>query len=112
MLFPKTAQLPGCCFRLKAAIDVDGSIGETFTCVVCEDDDGIPIEESRISKQDKNAIQAHYIPARRDPTDHTSYSANILLERALRATDRSAEREDIRDLTGQICDSLVDNEPI
>jgi len=99
-------------FRLQAAIDVDGDIEETFTCVVREDDDGVPIEESRVSKQDRNAIQVHYIPARRDPTDHISYSANALLGRALRAADWSAEREDIRDLTGQIGDSLVDNEAI
>lgn len=99
-------------FRLKATLDVDGDIEENFTCVIREDDDGIPIEESRVSKQDRNAIQVHYIPARRDPADHISYSANALLGRALRAADWSAEREEIVDLTGQIGSSLAGNEAI
>lgn len=99
-------------FRLKATIDDDGDIEETFTCVIREGDDGAPIEESRVSKQDRNAIQVHYIPARRDPADHISYSANALLGRALRAADWGVEREDIRDLTGQIGDSLLGNEAI
>ncbi|MRR50324.1 MAG: DUF2813 domain-containing protein [Rhodocyclaceae bacterium] len=99
-------------FRLRATIDQDDDIEESFTYVISEDEDGVPIEESRVSKQDRSAIQVHYLPARRDPADHISYSANALLGRALRSADWSAEREVISTLTEQIRDELTDNEAI
>lgn len=99
-------------FRLKATIDQDDDIEESFTFVVSEDDDGNPTEESRVSKQDRSAIQVHYLPARRDPADHISYSANALLGRALRSADWSAERDEIGMLTGKIGDELRDNAAI
>lgn len=99
-------------FRMKATVDQDNDIEETFTCVLREDAEGNPIEESRVSKQDRNAVQVHYLPARRDPADHISYSANALLGRALRAADWSVEREAVNDLTEQISESLTGNEAI
>lgn len=99
-------------FRLKATIDQDGDIEESFTYVISEDADGIPIEQNRVSKQDRSAIQVHYLPARRDPADHISYSANALLGRALRSADWSAEREEIATLTDQISEELTDNAAI
>lgn len=99
-------------FRLKAVLDSDGEIEETFTYVVTEGPDGAPLEESRVSKQDRSAIQVHYLPARRDPADHISYAANALLGRALRAADWSAEREQIVSLTDQITEALVGNSAI
>lgn len=99
-------------FRLKATIDQDDDIDESFTYVISEDADGTPLEESRVSKQDRSAIQVHYLPARRDPADHISYSANALLGRALRSADWSAERERISTLTEQISDELTDNAAI
>lgn len=99
-------------FRLKAVIDQDGDIEEGLTYVISEDADGDPIEESRVSKQDRSAIQVHYLPARRDPADHISYSTNALLGRALRSADWSAEREEIASLTEQISDELTDNAAI
>lgn len=99
-------------FRLRATIDQDDDIEESFTYVISEDEDGVPIEESRVSKLDRSAIQVHYLPARRDPADHISYSANALLGRALRSADWSAEREVISTLTEQISDELRDNEAI
>jgi len=99
-------------FRLKAIIDQDNNIEEIFTYVTQIDEDGNPIEESRVSKQDRNAIQVHYLPARRDPADHISYSANALLGRALRSVDWSSERDQISTLTGQISEALTDNEAI
>lgn len=99
-------------FRLKATIDLDDDIEESFTYVISEDTDGAPVEESRVSKQDRSAIQVHYLPARRDPADHISYSANALLGRALRSADWSAEREEIGNLTEQISEELTDNEAI
>lgn len=99
-------------FRLKATMDQDYDIEESFTCVTKEDEDGSPLEESRVSKQDRNAIQIHYLPARRDPADHISYSANTLLGRALRSADWSGEREQINTLTEQISESLAGNAAI
>jgi putative ATP-dependent endonuclease of OLD family len=99
-------------FRLKAAIDQNDDIEESFTYVISEDADGEPVEESRVSKQDRSAIQVHYLPARRDPADHISYSANALLGRALRSADWSAEREEIGNLTEQISGELTDNAAI
>ncbi len=99
-------------FRLKATIDQDDDIEESFTFVISEDDDGNPTEEGRVSKQDRSAIQVHYLPARRDPADHISYSANALLGRVLRSADWSAEREEISTLTEQIGDELRDNAAI
>lgn len=99
-------------FRLKATIDRDDDIEESFTFVISEDEDGNPSEESRVSKQDRSAIQVHYLPARRDPADHISYSANALLGRALRSADWSAVREEIGTLTEEIGAELRDNAAI
>lgn len=99
-------------YRLTATIDQDDDIEESFTFVISEDSDGAPVEESRASKHDRNAVQVHYLPARRDPTDHISYSANALLGRALRSADWSMEREEISTLTQQIGDELRDNAAI
>lgn len=99
-------------FRLAAMLDQDGDIEETFTYVTKTDDAGLPTEESRAFKQDRNAIQVHYLPARRDPSDHISYSANALLGRALRAADWSDEREAIGDLTARITAALTGNAAI
>ncbi|MBK7047348.1 MAG: AAA family ATPase [bacterium] len=99
-------------FRLKATIDQDHDIEESFTFVISEDEDGSPTDESRVSKQDRNAIQVHYLPARRDPADHISYSANALLGRALRSAKWAAEREEIGALTAQIGNELRDNAAI
>ena len=99
-------------FRLAATLDQDGDIEETFTYVTEADDDGLPVEESRASKQDRNAIQLHYLPARRNPSDHISYSANALVGRALRAADWSVERTEVSDLTAQITNALRGNAAI
>jgi putative ATP-dependent endonuclease of OLD family len=96
-------------FRLAATLDQDGDIEETFTYVSKTDDDGRPTEESRASKQDRNAVQVHYLPARRDPSNHISFSTNALLGRALRAADWSNERAVIGNLTAQITAALTGN---
>lgn len=99
-------------YRLHANLDQDGDVEETFTAVAKIDPDGVTQEQSRVSKQDRNAIQVHYLPARRDPSDHISYAANTLLGRALRAADWSAEREAIAELTGQMTAALAENSAV
>ncbi|RXH33579.1 chromosome segregation protein SMC [Bradyrhizobium nanningense] len=96
-------------FRLKANIDQDDDIEESFTFVIKVDGDGHPVEEGRVAKHDRNAIQVHYLPARRDPADHISYSANALLGRALRSANWAAQREKVSDLTVQINSTLAGN---
>lgn len=96
-------------FRLAATLDQDGDIEETFTYVSKTDEEGRPTEEGRASKQDRNAVQVHYLPARRDPSNHISFSANALLGRALRAADWSNERAVIGNLTAQITAALTGN---
>lgn len=97
-------------FRLTATIDVDDEIDESFVNVIRQDANREPEETSRVSKHDRNSIQVHYLPARRDPSDHISYSTSALLGRALRAANWSAERATVSALTGQINDALTGND--
>jgi putative ATP-dependent endonuclease of OLD family len=96
-------------FRLCAKIDQDDDIEENFTFVIKTDYDGDPLEEGRVTKHDRNAIQVHYLPARRDPAEHISYSANTLLGRALRSADWAVQRTKISDLTEEISSTLAEN---
>lgn len=96
-------------FRLYAKLDQDDDIEENFTFVMKVDADGNPLEQGRVAKHDRNAIQVHYLPARRDPADHISYSANALLGRALRSADWAGERDKISKLTEEISATLVGN---
>jgi putative ATP-dependent endonuclease of OLD family len=82
-------------FRLNATLDQDDDIEEYLTYVMKVDAEGNPLEQGRVAKHDRNAIQVHYLPARRDPADHISYSANALLGRALRSADWAGERDKI-----------------
>lgn len=99
-------------FRLHAKLDQDDDVDENFAFVIKTDEAGQPLEEGRVAKHDRNAIQVHYLPARRDPADHISYSANALLGRAMRSTDWTAERRRISELTEEISSTLSENEAI
>lgn len=96
-------------FRLTATMDEDGDIEETMHYVVQTDVDDEPVKTVPVQKHDRNAIQVHYLPARRDPTDHISYAANSLLGRALRAADWQAERDKVAGLTQGISEALAGN---
>lgn len=96
-------------FRLTAQLDEDGDIEETMHYVVLTDEEDEPTKTVIVPKHDRNAIQVHYLPARRDPTDHISYAANSLLGRALRAADWQTERDDIAELTQGISTALAGN---
>ncbi len=96
-------------FRLTATMDEDGDIEETMHYVVQADEHDEPAKTVPVQKHDRNAIQVHYLPARRDPTDHISYAANSLLGRALRAADWQVEREKVAELTQGISEALAGN---
>lgn len=99
-------------FRLLAVLDQDGDIEETFTHVIKLDAFGVVEAESRVSKLERNAIQVHYLPARRNPADHISYATNAMLGRILRAANWTTERDTVSALTGQINDTLIGNAAI
>ncbi|NKM88171.1 AAA family ATPase [Rhizobium laguerreae] len=96
-------------FRLSATLDQDGEVEENFTNVLKTDDNGEPTVETRVAKQDRSSIQVHYLPARRDPADHISYSASALLGRVLRAANWTTEKATVDDLTEKIGSALAGN---
>lgn len=96
-------------FRLDAKLDADGDIEEVLNYVLDVDADDQPLTMHSVPRPDRNNIQVHYLPARRDPSDHIAYTANALLGRTLRSVNWHAERETIKNLTGQISDALAEN---
>lgn len=101
--------VPRVIFRLEAKLDTDGEIDDILNYVLDYDADGQPQTKHQVPRQDRNSIHVHYLPARRDPSDHISYTANSLLGRLLRSVNWQAERETVKDLTGGISDSLAAN---
>lgn len=98
--------------RLDAKLDADGEIETDLNYVLDVDADGKPLTKHTVPRSDRNNIHIHYLPARRDPSDHISYTANSLLGRALRSVNWQEERETIKDLTGKISDALVKNSAV
>lgn len=96
-------------FRLDARIDEEGSIDESLVYVLDLNADGSPLTTAQVPKSERNHIHVHYLPARRDPSDHIAYSANALLGRILRAVKWDHERETVKELTDQISNSLAAN---
>lgn len=98
--------------RLTATMDEDGEIEEIPNYVVQVDDDDTPKKMAPLPKTDRNSIQIHYLPARRDPSDHISMSANALLGRTLRAANWKKQRTKVAELTQSISDSLSGNSSV
>lgn len=101
--------LPRVRFRLSATLDEDGDLEEQLEYVIETDANEVPTKLKPVDKSGRNSIQVHYLPARRDPSDHIAYTANSLLGRAIRATNWSAERETVAKLTGSISSTLASN---
>jgi len=99
-------------FRLEANIDTNGEIDSVFNYVLEVDENDNPVKQAAVPKQDRAGIQIHYIPARREPSDHISYSANSLIGRLLRSANWNDAREKIADLTDQISTELESNPSI
>jgi putative ATP-dependent endonuclease of OLD family len=104
--------LPIVRFRLAATLDADGDIEEKLTYVLEADADGEPTKSAEVPKLDRSSIQVHYLPARRDPTDHISYAATSLLGRLFRAADWSGEQKEIATLSEKITSVLKENEAV
>ncbi|MCE7544394.1 AAA family ATPase [Klebsiella michiganensis] len=101
--------IPRVRFRLTATIGLDGDIDETLMYVLDINADGSPLNTAQVPRSERNHIQVHYLPARRDPADHITYGTNALLGRLLRAVRWDAERDTIKQLTDQISNSLAAN---
>lgn len=67
MRLASAAGVPRVRFRLTADMDEEGEIEETLHYVVEVDKDDEPVKMVAVQKHDRNAIQVHYMPARRDP---------------------------------------------
>lgn len=96
-------------FRLEARIDNDDEIEESFTAVTAVDSNENPLKTYALTKQDRNQIHVHYLPARRDPTAHLAYGANAILGRLLRSVSWNQEREKIQTLTEEISETFESN---
>lgn len=104
--------LPRVRYRLTASMGIDGDIEETMVYVLDLNADGSPLTTAQVQRAERNHIQVHYLPARRDPAEHIAFGTNALLGRMLRAVNWDDEREKIKDLTDQISESQTDNPSI
>lgn len=109
MRLDDAAGIPRVRFRLNASMGMDGDIEDTLLYVLDLEADGSPLTTAPVPRAERNNIQVHYLPARRDPADHITFSANAILGRLLRAVNWNVERETIKNLTGQISSSLAAN---
>ena len=101
--------IPRVRFRLNASMGVDGDIEDTLLYVLDLNEDGSPLSTASVPRVERNNIQVHYLPARRDPADHIAFSSNALLGRLLRAVNWETERPTIKNLTDQISNNLAGN---
>lgn len=109
----KTADgVPQIRVRLTAELAMDGEIDEKIEYVLEADPFGRPESTAAMSRSDRGHIEVHYLPARRDPTDHIAYTTTSLIGRTLRAADWTQERTTLADLTTQITDALVSNSSV
>ena len=106
-------EFPTVKFRLEAIMGIDGDIDDPALFYVLETDEaGEPINPHRVPRSDRNLIQVHYLPAKREPSDHVAFGANALLGRLLRSVNWSNEREAIKNLTDEISESLSTNDSV
>ena len=112
MAMRTAGELPRVRFRLEATMHEDGEIEERFFFVTKTDESDDPVAMQAVPKRHRDAIHLHYLPARRDPSDHVAYGATSLLGRLLRAANWNEDRETVKDLTEQITECLAENESV
>ncbi len=96
-------------FRLEASMGLDSDIEESFVYVLDLDEHGAPANTAKVPRSERNNIQVHYLPAKRDPSEHITFSTNALLGRLLRAANWDTERGTIKTHTDQISECLSNN---
>ena len=90
----------------------DGDIEESLVYVLEVNADGSPLNSAKVPRPERNYIHVHYLPARRDPAEHITYSTNAILGRMLRSVNWDEEREVIQKLTEDISANLVENSSV
>ena len=98
--------------RLTAALAPDGEVDEKIEYVLDVDADGEPAACADMSRHDRAHIEVHYLPARRDPADHISFTTASLIGRVLRAADWTSERGSLNDIMSSVTDVLVGNDAV
>ncbi|HCV06028.1 MAG TPA: ATP-dependent endonuclease [Pseudoalteromonas sp.] len=101
--------LPRVRYRLTAKMGIDGDIEESLEYVLDVDQNDEPISCAKVPRGERNHIQVHYLPARRDPAEHIAYGSNAILGRMFRAIQWDKERDTVAQLTDEISESLVSN---
>jgi len=109
MRLDKGAEIPRIRYRLIASMGIDGDIEENLYYILDVDENNEPLNKTLVPRTDHNRIQAHYLPARRDPSNHIGFGTNALLGRLLRAINWEDERENITSLADQINSCLTEN---
>jgi len=104
--------LPRVRYRLEAKKDADGEIEDLLYYVLQVDEANQPVKKAQVAKAERRSIQVHYLPAKRDPNDHISYSAGSLFGRLLRAASWTDQSEEIAALTQQITSVLGGSDAI
>lgn len=95
--------------RLTATLAPDGVVDEKIEYVLEFDESGNPEKTESMSRYDRGHIEVHYLPARRDPSDHIAYTTSSLIGRTLRAADWAAERTKLNKLSDKITKTLTAN---
>lgn len=96
-------------FRLHATMGINGDIEENLVYVLDLKADGTPKTTTPVPRSDRNNISVHYLPARRDPSEHITYGTNALLGRMLRAVNWDEQRETVKGLTNEVSHVLAKN---
>lgn len=105
-------QIPRIRYRLTASMGINGDIEENLYYILDVDENNEPITKTLVPRSDRNQIQAHYLPARRDPSNHIGFGTNALLGRLLRSINWDTERETINSLSEQINSCITSNSSI
>lgn len=82
-------QPPTIRYRLDAELNIVGEVEASLKYVSNIKPDGT-FDTFSVSKLDRNNIQLHYLPARRDPSEHIAYGVNTVIGRILRAVEWEA----------------------
>ncbi len=98
--------------RLTASIAIDGEVDERTDYVLAVDENGERTSTVEMSRYDRSHIEVYYLPARRDPADHISYTTASLIGRTLRAADWRSQRESLTDLMTKVTDVLLGNDAV
>lgn len=96
-------------FRLTANLESNGEVSQRLEHVVEVGSDGEPTRLLAVNYYDRTLIQVHYVPARRDPSDHVSFASTALIGRLLRAVDWQEQRASLVTLSEQISASVAMN---